>query len=123
MTGTPRKNSIKELRHLISEMPEGYLASMTWGVMPSDDLFEIALADGWHMDLKGQDAVSFKVAMEMAGLNPEIAQKSMSTVKGMKQVIEALATCASEDPDLTDICENAQSLAGSIMEVLGFEWI
>lgn len=36
---------------------------------------------------------------------------------------QALVNCSSEEPDLAQICENAQNLAGGIMDVLGFEWI
>lgn len=98
----------------------GYLASMTWGQMPSDDLLEIALADGWRMNLNGSDGAAFDAALKLAGVNPMTAERAMSTVQGMKIVINALANCESRDPR---ICERATDLASSIMDTLGFEWI
>lgn len=98
----------------------GYLASMTWGQMPSDELLELALADGWHMNLNGNDGAAFDTALKLKKINPMTAERAMSTVQGMKAVIQALATCESRDPR---ICERAHDLASSIMDTLGFEWI
>jgi hypothetical protein len=101
----------------------GYLARMTWGHMPSDELWHKAMADGWHMHLKGSDRQAFDIAMEVAGLNPHEAEAKMVTPEGMKMVIQALTDCHSDDPKMAHVCETAANLASSIMDVLGFEWI
>lgn len=103
----------------------GYLASMTARQMPSDDLLELALADGWHMNLKGLDAQAFQWALEKAGMDVGRAEAHMGTVDGMKRVIQALINCDDDhqSPQEEKLCRQAESLASSIMDQLGFEWI
>ena len=101
----------------------GYLARMTWGQMPSDELWAKAMQDGWKWKLNQPDRMAFDVAMEMAGMDPYRAEAGMQTPEGMKMVVQALADCYSDDPDLEPTCERARDLASSVMEVLGFEWI
>jgi len=101
----------------------GYLAKMTWGQMPSEELWHKAMANGWHWKLGRSDREAFEVAMEVAGLNPHEAEAKMSTPEGMKVVVQALADCQSEDPEFAGVCERAENLASSIMDNLGFEWI
>jgi hypothetical protein len=75
------------------------------------------------MDLKGSNRKAFDIAMQVAGLNPHEAEAKMSSVEGMKMVIQALMDCQSDDPQMAPVCEKAQDLASSIMDVLGFKWI
>lgn len=123
----------------------------TYGQIPSPDELQAALDEqgGWSMDLQGQDYLAFSYALEVAGLgNP-----NMDSGDGMHEALTALTNAPSpqelpdsvadediEDPNsslnkiLTSwearygrhgqkIEDHAQSLASSILDVLGWEWI
>jgi hypothetical protein len=128
---------------------EASRGSSTFGQVPPPEDLQAAIDDlgGWSMDLKGQDSLIFDYAMLIAGLsNPD-----MNTGEGMHQVLVALMDTPAEDElpdsipdaDITNpksrlnqlldawgqryfeksLPEAGQSLASSILEVLGFEWI
>jgi hypothetical protein len=127
--------------------------SVTGGTVPSPEELQSALDElgGWDMDLKGADNLAFSYAMQVAGL--ESSGFDMNTGHGMHQVLMALANCPSpnelpdtvSDEEIDDphsylnkvldswenrygrrgekIEQHAESLASSILGVLGWEWV
>ena len=115
--------------------------TMTWGDLPSEDVFE-DLMDGkaFNMKLQGADSLAFEYAMTLSD-NPGAG--STASAGSLRATIEALIN-APEPDELSDdqyeevenvldewndrygdvsIEETAWSLASGIMEVLGIEWI
>lgn len=123
-------------RHL-----HGYRKSTSWGEIPSpDELYELMDGEAFEMALPGADSLAFEYAMDVSE-NPNAG--SLKAGDGMHATLQALVD-APEPEDLTDeqyedveatldrwfdrygdesIAEHARSLASSIMDVLGVEWI
>lgn len=125
--------------------------SSSFGQVPSPEELQAALDEqgGWSMDLKGADYFAFEYAMLVSGLgNP-----NMDTGQGMHAVLTALTNAPSpeelpqemDDEEISNpnsqfnkllnawdarygrtgekIEDHAQSLASSILDVLGWEWV
>lgn len=125
--------------------------SMSGGIVPSPEELQAAIDEngGWDMNLQGENSLALTYALEVAGLgNP-----NTSTGQGMHAVLTALSTCPAPDdlPDSVDdedisnphshlnkildswevrygrgghrIEDAAQSLASSILDSLGWEWV
>lgn len=90
----------------------------SFGTLPSADELDSAIEElgGWSMDLRGEDARAFEDAMDSAGIALQSAKTMMNTGRGMHKILTALTS--TEDAN-----EDAASLASSIMDVLGWEWI
>lgn len=88
----------------------------TFGQLPSPEELQAALDEqgGWSMTLRGSDARSFEAAMAKAGMDAGQAEQMMDTGEGMHKVISALMDSGDD---------NAEHLASSIMDVLGWEWV
>lgn len=119
----------------------GYRKSTSWGEIPSpDELYELMDGDAFDMMLQGSDSIAFDYAMDVSE-NPLAG--SLEAGDGMHATLQALVNVPSPD-ELTDeqyedvertldrwydrygdedIVEHAQSVASSIMDVLGVEWI
>lgn len=101
----------------------------TFGKLPSSEELQQAIDDlgGWDMELKGSDAEAFDVAMNTAGINTHKAISLMQSGNGMHKVLSALMNLGNEPiedlEDGSEIVQNAESLAASIMSVLGWEWL
>lgn len=120
---------------------EEYKKSVSWGEIPDEEELD-ALMDGepFDMQLQGADSLAFEYAMDVSD-NP--AAGSTSNAAGLHATLQALVDVPKPD-ELSDeqfdevwsvlhawdkryknddIEETAWSLASSIMEVLGVEWI
>lgn len=137
------KIPMSELRSMIAELvkeaynrdEDGYMASLTWGQFPPDEILEKALEDGFTMQLQGRDAEVFDEAMEMRGIEPRMALRMMQDVDGFKEVLEALIEYSMQPTELELDADDetrdeirqradiAQMLASGIMDVIGIEWI
>lgn len=96
-------------------------SSSTFGVVPSPEVLQQMLDEkgGWSMELKGQDARSFKKAMGVElQMTVDEAERLMHSGEGLHKVLEALVNFGGEWHD-----ENAESLASSILSVLGHTWV
>lgn len=123
----------------------------TYGQVPSPEELEAALEEigGLDMDLQGADNIAFEYAMIVAG----IGNPNMDSGEGMHSVLAALSNAPAPDelPDTVDdediedpnshlnkildswdirygrygenIEDHARSIASSILDVLGWEWI
>lgn len=122
-------------------MADGYKKSTSWGDIPdSDELWDLMDGDPFRMELQGADSLAWDYAMT---LSPNVEAGSLSPGKGMEASLEALVDVRKPE-DLSDedyedvedildawhqryeghdITDTAWSLASSIMEVLGVEWI
>lgn len=120
---------------------DGYRKSTSWGEIPSpDELYELMDGDAFDMMLQGSDSLAFDYAMDVSD-NPNAG--SLAAGDGMHATLQALVD-APEPEELSDekyedvedtldrwydrygdesIAETARSLASSIMDVLGVEWI
>jgi hypothetical protein len=138
------KNLTEYDRDLRRESLEAnFKTRMTFGVMPSDEAIAFALGDAeFSMELKGEDELAFEYAMTVAGLPGEV-----DTPKSFTATVRALADAPLpaelENPDReierilskwedrygdpsdedSGICNAAQSLASSMLDSLGFEWV
>lgn len=94
---------------------------MSWGEVPMPKDLQAALdaEGGWSMTLRGSDERAFEEAVNAAGMDYGEAESMMSNGRGMHKVLTALRDYALEHDDM----DNAGSLASSILDVLGFEWI
>lgn len=124
--------------------------SMSAGEWPDEETVEFAFGDEEDFDMKlGQsDGQAFDYAMVMAGVKGYSAPEVSIDKSHFKKVVMALweapggegmsksqlakaANCLGmEDEDdeavaekTSELCEEAQSLASSMMDTLGFEWI
>jgi hypothetical protein len=90
--------------------------SSTFGELPSAEELQAAIdaLGGWDMTLRGSDERIFNAAMKRSKINPANAVQIMNTGEGMRRVLQALLRTGREEAD---------SLASSIMDVLGWEWI
>lgn len=88
----------------------------SFGQIPSPEELQQAIDDlgGWDMNLRGSDLEAFIDAVEAAGMSQMKAMCIMNTGEGMARVLDALMSSGDE---------NAESLASSIMDVLGWEWV
>lgn len=88
----------------------------TAGTIPSPEDLQQALDDqgGWSMTLRGSDSTAFESAVNAADMDYNEAYSMMNTGEGMHKVLTALMD--SGDPE-------AESLASSILDVLGWEWV
>lgn len=121
---------------------------MTAGEWPDDDVMEFAWADeDFDMEMKGGDADAFDYAMGMAGIKKyDAAHVVIKDLEDFKKVVMALwnaprgdeldeklakkaADVLNEDDDdelreqADSLAEEAQSLASTMMDSLGIEWI
>lgn len=102
--------------------------SMTFGFFPSDSFMEQALEDGFRMTLKGMDKIVFEEAIDNAGIDQSEAPHMVNEPEGFKTIVQALLDYADEDLEASDnrdelAKDTARSLASSMMEVIGVEWI
>lgn len=124
--------------------------SRTFGQVPSPEELQAALDEngGFHANLQGGDFLAFSYALEIAG----VGNPNMDTGEGMHAVLTALSNAPPpdelpdtvNDEDIDDphshlnkilnswdarymnsekIEDRAQSLASSILDHLGWEWI
>lgn len=120
---------------------EGYKKSVTWGDIPDpEELYELMDGEAFDMVLKGADSLAWDYAMD---LSPDPRAGSTAPGEGLHASLVALVE-APEPDELSDeqyedveqtldrwneryadqsIAETAWSVASSIMEVLGVEWI
>ncbi len=118
-----------------------YQKSTTWGEIPDpDELYELMGGKSFEMVLQGADSLAFDYAMD---LSPDPRAGSTEPGEGMHATLVALVETI-EPEELTDeqyedvektldqwfekyddksIAEHAWSLAASIMQELGIEWI
>jgi hypothetical protein len=125
--------SIAELRNIVAKVvkeeynreEDGYLASLTWGQFPSREIMDRALEKGFKMTLKGMDKIVFEEAVEHAGINRLEAPYMVNEPEGFKTIVQALVDYSDEGGDEEDqlVRDTAMSLASSMMEVIGIEWI
>lgn len=132
----------RDLRREVLEA--NFKTRMSFGVLPSRDAVEFAMGgEPFTMEPRGEDELAFSYAVELAGLTG-----AMDDADELLAVVHALAEAPSPrelpedaddavrqlverweqrygDPDDEDtgITNAARSLASSIMESLGFEWI
>lgn len=85
----------------------------TFGQLPSPEELQQAIDEigGWSMTLRGSDLRAFEQA---TGLSNEEGEMEMNSGEGMHKIVSALVDSGSDE---------AMSLASSIMDVLGWEWI
>lgn len=90
--------------------------SMTFGKIPSVVQLQNAIrqSGGWSMTLRGSDERAFEDAVNKAGMSYGEADRAMHTGAGMHRVLKALVNSGNE---------HAESLASSIVDVLGWEWV
>lgn len=126
----------KEDRHL-----DEYKKSVSWGEIPDEEELDALMdEEPFDMQLQGADSLAFEYAMELSE-NP--AAGNTSDANGLRATLEALVDVPKPDElsedqyeevesvldawydryGSDDIEETAWSLASSIMEVLGVEWI
>lgn len=141
-----RGYSQKERQEAVRDHFESRLTAGEW---PDDETFDFAFGDeDFEMQLSENDSAAFDYAMLMAGLkkfhSPDLSidkddfQKVVMACweapKGEELTKNTLAKAANmlglenEEDDLareqaTELAEGAQSLASSMMETLGIEWI
>lgn len=127
------------------EMPydryeHGYRKTMSWGELPSkDELYELMNGDSFNIKLQGAEELAWEYAIRLAP-NPEAG--SVSAGSGMLASLEALVNVPAPE-ELSDedyeevepilelwysrykepIVEAAWTLASSIVENFGIEWI
>jgi hypothetical protein len=112
--------------------------SSSFGQIPPAEELQAALDEvgGWDMTLRGSDSEAFDAAMEAAGLSYHKAYSMMQTGEGMHKVLTALMSFADntangeyadqgepQDFESSELVQSAESLASSILDVLGWEWI
>jgi hypothetical protein len=85
----------------------------SFGQLPSAEELQQALDEigGWTMTLRGSDLRAFQ---EATGMGNDEGEMKMNSGEGMQEVLSALMTSDSDE---------AMSLASSIMDVLGWEWV
>lgn len=110
--------------------------SVTFGTIPSATELQEALdrEGGWSMTLRGSDERVFDAAMRQARIKDAISQ--MQTGSGMRRVLSALMSYANRKANAeyrragkpsnfesSQDVQTAESLASSIVGILGWEWI
>lgn len=146
LAGKETEESVKEANDEMRReaLQKVFETRLTAGVMPDEDALKFAFGDDeFEAQLKGEDAEAYKYAMEMAGL---YGGSNLSlTLPQFKKVINALWNAplgeelsgkkltkakqilrlAGDDveKEADRLGEIAQSLASSMMETLGFDWV
>jgi hypothetical protein len=131
----------RELRR--EALEANFETRMRFGAMPNRQALAFALGDEpFALDLKGADALAFKYAIAVAGIDGSVDTTDLflETVKALAESlpptelvdrdpsIEELIGRWAElygDPsdDDSGIASTAQSLASAMLETLGFEWV
>jgi hypothetical protein len=131
----------RDLRREVLE--DNFETHLTFGVMPDEAALTFAFGDDeFSMDLQGQDALAFEYATAVAGVpdDTSTAEAFAATVQALAEapspaelakpdvhVERVLAKWEERYGDPSDeeggIAAAAQSVAASLMESLGFDWV
>jgi hypothetical protein len=136
---------LEEAAPIVETSPEKKKITTTYGQIPDEQvLYDLMDGEDFPMELKGADSMAWEYAM---ALDPNPKAGSTSAGKGMRASLQALVN-APNPQELTDeqfenvehvldrwyhsspayhedysIEDAAQSIASSIMSVLGVEWV
>lgn len=133
----------RELRR--ESLEANFEARLSFGELPSMDALAFALgAEDFDMDLKGSDDLAFQYATTVAGVSgrTDTPEAFADTIRALAEAprpadldggdrsreVERLVEAWDDrygDPDDEDggIAEAARSVASSMLQVIGFEWV